>query len=103
MSELEEEAKELAVKFMNDPTVQRYLKAKKAYEDDPSLSRLRDEVEKGKKNLKFLSQEDRNREFVRLRKIQSQIDNDELTLNYQELKAEAEEMFTPIRSLFENL
>lgn len=101
MSELEKKTEEFVEEFMNSPLVRRYLSVKDAYEKDPYLNSLKKEVREGQKNLKNLSPEERDREFVRLRKIQQQINQDSLTVTYNGLKEEVESELAPIRALFQ--
>jgi hypothetical protein len=101
MSELEEKTDEFIEEFMNSPLVRRYLSVKEAYESDPHLNALKKEVWDGQKNLRNLSAEERDREFVRLRKIQKEIDEDSLTVTYNALKDRVEAELAPIRSLFQ--
>jgi predicted transcriptional regulator len=99
MSELEDDAEKLSREFLSQPLVQKYLKAKEAFEKDPRILGMKKEISAGRQNLKNLPSEERTKELLRLKALQKAYEEDSEVVSFNQLKDEVEELEKPIRDL----
>lgn len=101
MTDLEKKALELTKCFFELPAVQKFLVAKKEYNQSDRLKKMRKDILEAKKNLNHLPIE-KQAEGVRLiNKLKKEYDEDSLVVTYNNLKSEVDELIIPIRDIFE--
>lgn len=100
LASLVKEAGELSEEFMELPLVQRFLKAKKALENDPRLTSLKKDILIKKKSLARLNQNEQAQAIREIKNMQNEYDSDSLVVTYNQLLNEVRELQQPIRDLF---
>ncbi len=100
MTDLEEKTYSLIRAFYQTQTCQRYIKAKKAYNEDREIQDLISKIKEGKKKVKYLPHSQQLELFSQLRIYQKMIDENSITITYKQLEEEIKAMEEPIRDLF---
>jgi cell fate (sporulation/competence/biofilm development) regulator YmcA (YheA/YmcA/DUF963 family) len=100
MTKLEEDAFKLSRAFMEMECVQKYLCAKKEYEESKELADLKAKINEAKKGLRLLPFEKRPEAVKGIKKMQEEFDSRPLVLAYENLKEEVEREEKPLRDLF---